>query len=171
MAATPAKAPKSAKPAPASKAAGKAASALQQKLQRLGLHGRDDFVLHLPLRYEDETQVMSIDAAPWDEPVQVEVQVEDVSIQFRPRRQLVARVRDDSGELWLRFLNFYGSQVKQLETARDEGRKLRVFGEIRNGFFGPEMVHPRYKSVGEGAELPQSLTPVYPTTAGLAQSA
>ncbi|MDE2585513.1 MAG: ATP-dependent DNA helicase RecG [Betaproteobacteria bacterium] len=167
MAATPAKAPKPAKPA----SAGKAASALQQKLQRLGLHGRDDFVLHLPLRYEDETQVSSIDAAPCDEPVQVEVQVEDVFIQFRPRRQLVARVRDDSGELWLRFLNFYGSQVKQLETARDEGRKLRVFGEIRNGFFGPEMVHPRYKSVGEGAELPQSLTPVYPTTAGLAQSA
>lgn len=162
---------KKAGPAKAAKAPAKGASALQQKLGKLGLHSRNDLLLHFPLRYEDETAVVPANEAPWDEPVQVEVRVTDVSIQFRPRRQLVARCEDDSGELWLRFLNFYGSQVKQLETARDEGRKLRVFGEIRGGFFGSEMVHPRYKSVEEGSALPQSLTPVYPTTAGLAQSA
>ncbi len=165
---------KKAGPAKAAKAPAKGASALQQKLGKLGLHSRNDLLLHFPLRYEDETAVVLVDEAPWDEPVQVEVRVTDVSIQFRPRRQLVARCEDDSGELWLRFLNFYGSQVKQLEAARDEGRKLRVFGEIRGGFFGSEMVHPRYKSVaaeGPGSKLPQSLTPVYPTTAGLAQSA
>lgn len=162
---------KKAGPAKAAKAPAKGASALQQKLGKLGLHSRNDLLLHFPLRYEDETAVVPVNEAPWDEPVQVEVRVTDVSIQFRPRRQLVARCEDDSGELWLRFLNFYGSQVKQLETARDEGRKLRVFGEIRGGFFGSEMVHPRYKSVEEGSALPQSLTPVYPTTAGLAQSA
>jgi ATP-dependent DNA helicase RecG len=172
----PAKAAKATKSESKSQAprASKSQSALQQKLGKLGLRSRNDLILHFPLRYEDETTVVSVADAPWDGPVQVEVQVTDVSIQFRPRRQLVARCEDDSGELWLRFLNFYGSQVKQLETARDEGRKLRVFGEIRGGFFGSEMVHPRYKSLapeGTGASLPQSLTPVYPTTAGLAQSA
>ena len=140
-------------------------------LRKLGLHRRDDLVLHLPIRYEDETQVVPIATAPGGAPVQVEAEVIDVSVQYRPRRQLVATVADASGELILRFLNFYGSQTKQLERARDEGRRLRIFGEIRQGFFGAEMVHPRYRVVGRDEALPQSLTPVYPTTAGVSQNA
>ena len=152
----------------------KAAPALKEKLAKLGLARSDDLVLHLPLRYEDETCCHAIADAPWGEPVQVEAQVVDVSVQYRPRRQLVARVRDEKtggGELVLRFLNFYGSQTKQLETARDNGRVLRLFGEIRQGFLGPEMVHPRYRVVEPGAPLPGALTPVYPTTAGVSQAA
>ena len=152
----------------------KAAPALKEKLAKLGLARSDDLVLHLPLRYEDETCCHAIADAPWGEPVQVEAQVVDVSVQYRPRRQLVARVRDEKtggGELVLRFLNFYGSQTKQLETARDNGRVLRLFGEIRQGFLGPEMVHPHYRVVEPGAPLPGALTPVYPTTAGVSQAA
>ena len=145
--------------------------ALKAKLHKLGLFRRDDLVLHLPIRYEDETTVMQIAAAPTGAPVQVEAEVRDVSVQFRPRRQLVARVADSSGELVLRFLNFYGSQIKQLERARDDGRKVRLFGEIRHGFLGAEMVHPRYRVVDEAMPLPSSLTPVYPTTAGVSQAA
>jgi len=149
----------------------KAPPALQTKLAKLGLKRLDDLVLHLPLRYEDETQLTLIGEALPGFPVQVEATVRDVSVQYRPRRQLVARVADASGELTLRFLNFYGSQTTQLERARDEGRPLRIFGEIRDGFFGAEMVHPRYRVVGSNDALPQSLTPVYPTTAGVSQNA
>jgi len=150
----------------------RAAPALAEKLAKLGLVRPDDLVLHLPLRYEDETRCFTIGEAPWGEPVQVEARVVDVSVQFRPRRQLVARVRDAAGdELVLRFLNFYGSQTKQLEAARDSDRPLRLFGEIRSGFLGPEMVHPRYRVVDAEAPLPAALTPVYPTTAGVSQAA
>jgi ATP-dependent DNA helicase RecG len=153
----------------------KAPPAILAKLAKLGLTRRDDLVLHLPLRYEDETSVTLIADAPPGVPVQVEAEVLDVSVQFRPRRQLVARVADASGELTLRFLNFYGSQTRQLESVRDEAnkssRKLRIFGEIRHGFLGAEMVHPRYRPVGADEALPQSLTPVYPTTAGVSQNA
>ncbi|MBW7902215.1 MAG: ATP-dependent DNA helicase RecG [Rhodocyclaceae bacterium] len=149
-----------------------AAPALAEKLGKLGLVRGDDLVLHLPLRYEDETRCFAIAEAPPGEPVQVEARVVDVAVQFRPRRQLVARVRDAAGdELALRFLNFYGSQTKQLEGARDDGRPLRLFGEIRQGFLGPEMVHPRYRVVDAAAPLPTALTPVYPTTAGVSQTA
>ena len=149
----------------------KAPPAIQTKLRKLGLNRRDDLVLHLPLRYEDETSVTLIGEAMPGVPVQVDAEVLDVSVQFRPRRQLVATVADASGELTLRFLNFYGSQTKQLEKARDDGRRLRIFGEIRHGFLGAEMVHPRYRVVAENEALPQSLTPVYPTTAGVSQNA
>ena len=149
----------------------KAAPAIQAKLRKLGLTRGDDLVLHLPLRYEDETSVTLIDAAMPGVPVQVEAEVLDVTVQYRPRRQLLAKVVDASGELTLRFLNFYGSQTKQLERARDEGRRLRLFGEIRHGFLGAEMVHPRYRVVAEGEALSPSLTPIYPTTAGVSQNA
>ena len=149
----------------------KAPPALVAKLKKLGISRKSDLVLYLPLRYEDETQLALISTAVSGSPVQVEVDVREVSVQYRPRRQLVVRVADGSGELTLRFLNFYGSQTKQLERARDEKQKLRLFGEIRLGFFGPEMVHPRYRVVKEDDRLPDSLTPVYPTTAGVSQTA
>jgi ATP-dependent DNA helicase RecG len=144
--------------------------ALKARLDKLGLKHKSDLVLHLPLRYEDETHVATVAAAASVGPVQLEVAVQEVSVQFRPRRQLVARVADASGELTLRFLNFYGSQTRQLERARDEQLKLRVFGEIRHGFLGAEMVHPRYRVVKDGEPLPDSLTPIYPTTAGVSQA-
>ena len=148
--------------------------AIAARLRKLGLNRRDDLVLHLPIRYEDETRVTPIAEAVGGVALQVEGEVVDVSVQYRPRRQLVARVSDASGEgseLVLRFLNFYGSQLKQLEKARDEGLRLRIFGEIRHGFLGAEMVHPRYRVVGADETLAQSLTPVYPTTAGISQNA
>ena len=149
----------------------KAPPAIQVKLRKLDLVRADDLVLHLPLRYEDETCVTLIDEAMPGVPVQVEAEVLEVTVQYRPRRQLLAKVVDASSELTLRFLNFYGSQTAQLERARDEGRRLRIFGEIRHGFLGAEMVHPRYRVVAENEALPPSLTPVYPTTAGLSQYA
>ncbi len=158
-------------PATPKTTAAKAPASLREKLRKLGLVRPVDLVLHLPLRYEDETELHAVAHAPPLVPVQVEVRVLDVSVEFRPRRQLVARTADASGELVLRFLNFYGSQVKQLERARDEDKVLRVFGELRHGFFGAEMVHPRYRVVGADAPLPQALTPVYPTTAGVSQAA
>ena len=95
------------------------------------------------------------------------MQVLGTEISARPRRQLVARVEDGSGALVLRFLNFYPSLQKQLAP----GAWLRIFGEVREGFFGAEMIHPRLRVVSEDEPLPDSLTPIYPSTAGLAQSA
>ena len=96
--------------------------AIRSRLRKLGIERPDDLVLHLPLRYEDETRVTPIAEAPVGWPVQVEAVVLDVSLRQAPRRQLVARVSDAGGEgstLFLRFLSFYGSQKSGLEAARD----------------------------------------------------
>ena len=136
------------------------------KLERLGLRSEKDFVLHLPIRYEDETTLTAISEAKGVLGfVQVEGVVLSCDIQYRPRRQLVVRMADESGELILRFLHFYGSQVKQFV----QGKRLRVRGETRQGFFGVEMVHPAYRLVKSDAPLPDALTPVYPTTQGISQ--
>jgi ATP-dependent DNA helicase RecG len=148
--------------------------AIRSRLRKLGLERQQDLVLHLPLRYEDETRLTGIAQAPFGVPVQVEGEVLDLSLRLAPRRQLVVRVSDASGErstLDLRFLRFYGSQQRALEAAREQGSRLRIFGEIRHGLHGREMVHPRYRILSKAEALPQSLTPVYPTTAGLTQGA
>ncbi|MBL8374981.1 ATP-dependent DNA helicase RecG [Accumulibacter sp.] len=148
--------------------------AIRIRLRKLGLERHQDLVLHLPLRYEDETRLTGIAEAPFGVPVQVEGELLDLSVRLAPRRQLVVRVSDASGErstLDLRFLRFYGSQQRALEAAREQGSRLRIFGEIRHGLHGREMVHPRYRILSKAEALPQSLTPVYPTTAGLTQGA
>ncbi|MBJ7309948.1 ATP-dependent DNA helicase RecG [Rugamonas sp. CCM 8940] len=139
----------------------------EAKLAKLGLRTDMDLVLHLPMRYEDETQVISIEEAclHGGESSQVEGLVVKNEITFKPRRQLLVHIADASGDLQLRFMNFYGSQVKQLA----EGTRVRARGELKHGFFGAEMVHPTYKVVNEGAPLPTSLTPVYPSGEGLSQ--
>jgi len=145
----------------------RASEVLCKKLAKIGLHREADLLVHLPLRYEDETRITPVAQAPWGEPVQVEVVVSSREVQLRPRRQMVVRALDDSGELTMRFFSAYPTQ----QAALSEGSRVRAFGEVRGGFFGAEMVHPRFHKVAEGEPLPTELTPIYPSTAGVANSA
>jgi ATP-dependent DNA helicase RecG len=143
-----------------------AQSPVRSKLAKLGLRTDFDLVLHLPLRYEDETVLTPVGEVRHGVPALVEGEVVSSDVAFRPRRQLVVRVRDATGVLFARFLNFYQSQASALAP----GARVRLFGEVRPGFFGDEMVHPRYRVLRGPEPLPESLTPVYPTTAGLGQA-
>src|SRR4029450_710985 len=139
--------------------------ALLTRLEKLGIASQLDLVLHLPLRYDDETRLYPINAAPARMPVLVEGSVVEAGIKYRPRRQRVCHIEDGTGVLTLRFFNFYMSQLKQLAA----GTRLRAFGEIRDGYLGPEMIHPKYRVVQRDMPVARALTPVYPTTAGLGQ--
>ena len=144
----------------------KIAPATLAKLAKLGIRHRSDLLLHLPLRYEDETHLAPIATVQPGETVQVQGVVTHSEVTFRPRRTLVCRLQEGDDELYLRFLNFYPSQQKQLAV----GRQIRAVGEARMGYFGLEMVHPKCRAVDDDTPLQQSLTPVYPTTAGLPQA-
>ncbi|MCE4062452.1 ATP-dependent DNA helicase RecG [Pandoraea sputorum] len=161
------KSAKSAKSAKDAKPAAKKAAGSADKLAKLGLKRDIDLILHLPMRYEDETTLRKIGEVLPSELAQVEGVVTASDVAYRPRRQWVVRIADEGHELVLRFLNFYGSQQKQLAI----GTRVRVRGEVRGGFFGLEMVHPAYRVVQDAAApLPESLTPVYPSAAGLSQA-
>ena len=100
--------------------------ALADALDRMGLGSDAALVLHFPLRYEDETRITPVALARAGQPVQVEVEVTQAEVKFRPRRQLVVTAGDDSGTVTLRFFNFYPSQQKQLTP----GKRVRLFGDI-----------------------------------------
>jgi ATP-dependent DNA helicase RecG len=138
---------------------------LLASLAKLGISTNQGLLLHLPLRYIDETHITTIRDLRLGDSAQVEGEIVHAEVTYKPRKALIARLEDASGQLTLRFLHFYPSQI----TALKVGTKLRVYGEVRQGFFGYEMVHPQCKSVGESTPVKEQLTPIYPTTAGLTQ--
>ena len=141
-------------------------SAPQKAMEKLGLRRDIDLALHLPLRYEDETRLSSIRSLRDGDTAQVEGVVRHCEVNLRPRRQLVVRLDDGTGELVLRFIHFYPSHQKTLAC----GQRVRVRGEARGGFFGMEMVHPNFRGVSEDTPLATALTPVYPSSAALPQA-
>ena len=138
-------------------------------LKKMGLDSPMALALHLPSRYEDETELFTIEEALHQgrfSPTQTQGVVIRNQVLFRPRRQMLVTIEDDTATLQLRFLNFYPSQQKQMAV----GSQIRVRGEVREGFQGPEMVHPTVRGVAVDAPLPTSLTPVYPASAGVSQA-
>jgi ATP-dependent DNA helicase RecG len=140
--------------------------AVCSQLAKLGISSPQALLLHLPLRYLDETHVTAIRDLRLGEQAQIEGVVVDNEVSYKPRKMLNVRVQDDSGIINLRFIHFYPSQIAAMQT----GTRIRAFGEVRPGFFGYEMVHPQQRKVKEDTPVNTALTPVYPTTAGLSQN-
>ncbi|MGB4812873.1 MAG: ATP-dependent DNA helicase RecG [Methylophilaceae bacterium] len=139
---------------------------LVANLTKLGISHLQALMLHLPLRYLDETHITAIRDLRVGESAQIEGEIVHAEVTYKPRKALIARLEDASGQLTLRFLHFYPSQIAALKV----GTHLRVYGEVRQGFFGFEIVHPKSKKVGEKTEVSETLTPIYPTVAGLTQA-
>ncbi len=133
-------------------------------MRKMGLVRDIDLALHIPLRYEDETQIVKLSQAREGDTLQIEAKVIASEIQMRPKRQLLVTVDDGTDTCVLRFFNFYPAQQKALAV----GQVIRARGEIRGGFLGLTMMHPSFKSAT--GHLPTELTPVYPTSAGLPQA-
>ncbi|MFM5860298.1 ATP-dependent DNA helicase RecG [Aeromonas veronii] len=142
-------------------------SKMLEKLERLGLATVQDLLFHLPLRYEDRTQVWPIGDLPPGQHGAVEGEIQDTQLVMGRRRMMVCRISDGTGTLTLRFFNFTAAQKNSLAA----GRLIRCFGEVRPGKYGLEMAHPEYKLLGEeqAGQTEEALTPVYPTTEGLRQ--
>lgn len=133
-------------------------------LERLGLRTAADRVVHLPLRYLDETRITPVARARPGEWQLFEGTLTLDSDRAGTRRELSALLEDETGILRLRWLHAYPGQQARLAT----GRAMRVRGEVRSGYHGSEIIHPLVTEAG--TPLPNTLTPVYPTTQGLSQA-
>ncbi len=135
----------------------------QKALEKLGLRRDIDLALHIPLRYEDETRITTLQGSREGDEVQIEATVTASEVQIRGKRQLLVTVDDGTDTCVLRFFSFYPSQQKAMAV----GTRWRIRGELKGGFLGWTLLHPVCKAAT--GDLPQALTPVYPTTAGLPQ--
>lgn len=137
------------------------------KLAKLGLTTVQDLLLHLPLRYEDRTQLYTINDLLPNIFATVEGEVLQSDITFGRRRILTCQISDGTGILTLRFFNFNAGMKKSLAI----GRRVTAYGEIKRGQRGAEIIHPEYRVQGDNGavELQETLTPVYSTTEGIRQ--
>lgn len=144
------------------------AKKVAEKLAKLGITTVQDLLFHLPLRYEDRTQIYPIAALSLGSYGTIEAEIQSTQIIQGRKRMLVCNVRDNTGSLSLRFFNFSIAQ----RNAMQNGLMIRAYGEIRRGSHQAEIVHPEYKLVypGEDVHLSDTLTPIYPTTEGLKQA-
>ncbi len=138
------------------------------RLKALGIVREIDLLFHLPLRYEDRTRLTPLNRVRPGTIVQVEGRIVRQEIRQARRRMLLATLADDFSQITLRLFQFFPSQQRMLR----EGARVRCYGEARFGPEGFELIHPHCLAVGSdgGPALPQSLSPVYPTTQGLAQA-
>jgi ATP-dependent DNA helicase RecG len=139
--------------------------------RKLGYAAAGDLILHLPLRYQDETRLTPLRDVRMGVDVLVEGVVLHAEVQNRPRRQLLVEIAESSEpgnpHLHFRLLHFYPSQLSQLQP----GARVRLFGEVKPGFFGAEMVHPQLRVVRDHTPLAATLTPIYPAVAAFSQNA
>jgi ATP-dependent DNA helicase RecG len=138
-----------------------------ERLTKIGIRQVQDLLFHLPLRYQDRTRLMPLGALRPQQEVLVEGTIQLSQVKFGRRRSLLCHVSDGTGSLILRFFHFSKAQQEQLA----KGRRIRCFGEVRNGPSSLEMVHPEYQLLAAEGVVPveNELTPIYPTTEGLHQ--
>lgn len=141
--------------------------ALAGKLERLNLYRIEDLLFLLPLRYEDRSNLVAIGTLKAGDRCLLEGEVLLAETVFRGRRSLLVRISDGTGQITLRF--FYFSRQQQAQFV--SGARVSIYGDIRAGSGGLEIVHPEYRILHPQQETVQSdtLTPVYPATEGVQQ--
>lgn len=142
-----------------------------ERVARTGLINDWDFVLHLPLRYEDETRITRIcdlKAGDW---AQIQGTVISSRTQGGRFMQLIASVSDGTANIEIRFLHFYPKMRERFKS----GTLLRLSGQVQQQPVqfggGLQMLHPKIKDpITDTSELPSTLTPVYPAGEHITQT-
>ena len=89
-----------------------------EKLLKLGIQTQRDLLFHLPLRYEDHTQITAIGSLQPGSKCLIQAEVLQSATHFRrqgrSRRALVAKLADQTGLLTIRLFYFNARQQEQL---------------------------------------------------------
>ena len=142
----------------------------RESLASLNIYTIQDLLFHLPLHYQDRTQVTPIGVLRHGNEVVVEgkIQLTAITTLRSRRRNLMCSISDGTGSLILRFYHFNPQQQQQLK----KGLLLRCFGSVRRNYQGYfEMIHPEYRMARKSVSLitEEYLKPIYLTTQKLTQ--
>lgn len=139
-------------------------------LTKCGIHNLQDLLFHLPLRYENRTQLTAIKDARQGTHALIAGVIQHDPHTIKSKKGYSCKLTDPTGSISLRFFNF---KPKHYQTFK-KGLYLLCFGEVRakkNRFFELEMVHPDYDFLRKQNQLIllSYLTSIYPSTPGMSQ--
>ena len=140
-----------------------------ERLNKLGIVDLTTLLFHLPLRYEDRTKIAAIGSLSVGCQAAVVGVITESRVIKYGRTVLQCTLTDDSGSLQLSFFNF---AKFRLQLKLKVGIRLYCYGETRLTNIGIGMTHPEYRILASQEQPPvaTSLTAIYPTTNGLAQT-
>ena len=144
-------------------------AAVAAKLAKININNVQDLMFHLPSRYEDRNRITPLNDIRPDSYATIEGVVQTSEVAFGKRPILNVTLSDGSSKISLRFFNFNAGMKNSLQS----GTRVKAFGEIKRGRFMAEMHHPQYQIIRNDQPLllEENLTPIYPTTEGLRQTA
>ncbi|WP_199671183.1 ATP-dependent DNA helicase RecG [Salinibius halmophilus] len=140
---------------------------LAEQLQKLGIHNVEQALFHLPLRYEDRGNLVPMNLLRPNVAVLTQGTVVNSQIINGRKRSWRLTIEHEGARLHLVWFYFSNAQIKRLAL----GSKLRVFGQVRPGRLGLEIVHPESELI-DHFEQPLSdsgIVAIYPATEGLQQ--
>ena len=143
-------------------------AAIAEKLSRIGIQNVQDLLFHLPMRYEDRTQITPISDVRPESFATIEGYVQHTEVQFGRRPILSVTLSDGTSKIMLKFFNFNAGMKNSLAV----GVRVKAFGEIKRGRYMAEIHHPEYQIIrnNQPLALAETLTPIYSTTEGLKQA-
>ncbi|MBR4278538.1 MAG: DEAD/DEAH box helicase, partial [Clostridia bacterium] len=134
--------------------------------ERMGISNASDLLSFYPRKYEERGRTVLINEPDDGEICSVIVTVRETSPVKQIRGKLsVFRsvVYDESGSMELIFFN-----MPYLAKSLTAGRSYRVYGRMKVGLYGREMVSPKLESIVNGVKLPYYV-PIYRVTPPLTQ--
>jgi ATP-dependent DNA helicase RecG len=134
-----------------------------EKLARLGVHTVHDLLLLLPTRYDDYSQLRTIDKLRWGEEVTVIGTVWKINSRIigENRRLLTALVGDGTGEIEITWFNPY------VERRLRAGHAYSFSGKIDRYRDHYVMRNPEFEPLDRQQIHTGRVTPVYPLTEGI----
>ena len=135
-----------------------------EALAKKGVRSARDLLLHLPRRYQFESEERNV--AELDHGVIQSCRGEVVAVNYvpRPRSRFEATLEDATGKLALSWFN-----AAWLRTKIRPGSTIRVRGKVKEYRGLPQMSQPKWEEIGE--ETPETtestFRPIYPASADL----
>ncbi len=138
-----------------------------QTISKLGIERVVDLLLFRPVRYEDRTDLIDIIDVQLNRPALIHGRIVRARVVFGRKRSLEVTVRDQSGELTIKFFNF----SKYQQDSFSPNLYLSAFGQAVMVGKRLMFVHPVYSISKTKPVRPEKrLTPIYRLTKGINQS-
>src|SRR3989344_5504530 len=136
------------------------------RLEKLGIKKIEDFLLHIPFRYEDYSLVSKISNVQPGEIITIKGEVIEMKNEYTRYRKTIqkAKVRDETGEINIIWFN-----QPFLTRTITQGKKISISGKVKPNFSKLLMESPDYEIFTNNNEIIHTgrLVPVYPETKGV----
>lgn len=135
-----------------------------RRLEKLGIQTIEDFLYHIPFRYEDYCLISKIANVQPGEIVTIQGTIAEIKNQYTRRFRTIqkAKVKDESGVIEVTWFN----QPFLVKTLR-VGEKVSLSGKIELFARKPALQSPEHEVINGEAIHTGRLVPVYPETRGV----